>query len=306
MRRISAETSVKRAFCVMLTCLAAFASVCPGDDARPDPRYEREITYLRNKLGTDFAVRQVGLFVVADDLDAAKREAYEKLITQLQSALYAKLFQKRPGDVLKLVLFRDNASLRRSAKKLAVKSMVMPGGGFFMPYERTLCVDTAMGEWVTKHEVTHALMHADFGREKVTPWIDEGIAMLVESCVLADDDMTFRLDWRLRMTSSAARAKKLPALGDVLRMDFRTYNSPQNRMLCDAVSRSLLMYLDERGQLVTFYKAYRKGYARDKTGIRYLEEVLQKKIDAIETDVLQWVEEKSGRPAQSQPASGGG
>ena len=296
---------MKRFPTVILALVVSVSASWSADDdgkKKPDPKYRAEIAKLRNKLGGDFTVWRVGVFVVASDLPEGRRERYDKLITQLEGALYAKLFTRRPSAILKIALFKDNASLRKSAKKLAVKSAVMPGGGFFMPYEKVICADTAMGEWVVKHEVTHALLHADFRQRRLTPWIDEGIAMLAESCVLTDDDMTFRMDWRTTLVQRYARARRLPKLRDVLKMDFRTYNSRKNRMICDALARSLLMYLHEKGQLITFYKRYRKGYKRDKTGRTYLEETLQKNIDAIETDVLAWVEKKGARRTQPKPA----
>ena len=267
-----------------------------ADEPRPDPSYQREIARLKSKLGRDFTVKRVGMFVVAHDLDAEQGAQYEELIARQEKRLYAKWFGTRPDYIIKIVLFRDNASLRKGAKKVAVKSAVMPGGGFYLAYEKVLCVDTTMGRWVLKHELTHALLHADWRREKLTQWIDEGMAMLVESCTFTDDDIQLRLDWRLSVVYRLMKAQKLPHLKDVFRMDFRTYNRRENRMVADAMARNFLFYLHEKDLLIRFYRRYRNNYSRDRSGIKFVEEFLKKDIDTVEADWLTWLTQKTARP----------
>ena len=291
------ERHVLRRLALILTAaVIVIPDAAAAVEPKPDPRCQREIVRLKGKLGPTFTVKQVGMFVVAHDLDTEPAAQYETLISQQEKLLYDKWFGTRPEYVIKIVLFRDNASLRKSAKKVAEKSAVMPGGGFYLAYERVLCVDTGVGAWVLKHELTHAMLHADWRREKLTQWIDEGMAMLVESCTFTDDDIELRLDWRLPVVHRLMKAQKLPHLKDVFRMDFRTYNRPENRMVCDAVARNFLFYLHEKGLLVGFYRRYRNNYSQDPSGIKFAEAFLKKDIDAIEADWLAWVTEKAAPP----------
>ena len=285
-------SAVRRFALILLMTVLGGDAAHATEEAKPDPRYRREIARLKRKLGRDFTVKQVGIFVVAWDLNEEQGAQYEKLIGQQEKLLYDKWFGTRPGTIIKIVLFKNNASLRKSAKKVAVKSAVMPGGGFYLAYEKVLCVDTAMGAWVLKHELTHALLHADWRREKLTQWIDEGMAMLIESCTFTDDGIELRLDWRLSVVHRLMKAQKLPHLKDVFRMDFRTYNRRENRMVADAMARNLLFYLHEKGMLVRFYRRFRNNYSRDRSGIKFLEQLLKKDIDAIEADWLGWVARK--------------
>jgi len=286
---------------LLLCGLTARLGAQPAEEAeKPESRFQPLIVSLKGKLGPDFTVKQVGMFVVALDLDKQAGAQYENLITQIEQALYENFFVNRPEYVIKIVLFKDNASLQKSAKKVAEKSLVMPGGGFYLPYEKVLCVETPMGPWVLKHELTHALLHADFRREKLCPWVDEGMAMLVESATLDGKQIQLRLDGRIQMVYQLMKAQKLPHLKDVFSMDFATYNSMANRMIGDAMSRNLLFYLHEKGLLIPFYKRFRGNYGRDRTGIKFIEEIAKKDINAVETDWLAWVNDKTAKHAAGE------
>ena len=283
---------VRRFALVLLVAAVGLDVAQAAEETRPDPRYQREIARLKGKLGRDFTVKRAGMFVVAWDVDATRGARYEKLIAQEEKALYETWLGTRPSYIIKIVLFKDNASLRRNAKKVAVKSPVLPGGGFYLGYEKAVCVDMAMGEWLLKHELAHALLHADWGREKLPQWIDEGMAMLVESCTFENGRIKLKPDWRLPVVHKLTKAHKLPHLKDVLRMDFRTYNRRENRMVADAVARNFLLYLHDKDVLVRLYRRFRNNYSRDPSGIQFLEQLLKKDIDAIEADWLAWVARK--------------
>ena len=49
------------------------------------------------------------------------------------------------------------------------------------------------------------------------------------------------------------------------------------------------MYLQEKGLLEKFYRKFRDNHKKDPTGMKFLKEVLEKKIDEIEKDWLAWV-----------------
>ncbi len=290
---------------------AGAASPATGGQSRTSgqsPQHDAAVNLMKQKLGAAFTVKRVGVLVVAWDLDAEVGAAYEKFIQDVQDALYKDLFVKRPTGVFKVALFRDTASLQKNAKKLAVKSVVMPMGGFYLPYERVICADMTGGRWVVQHEITHALLHADLGRENwpastVTPWVDEGIASLVESAPLKDGSFQIGPDWRLTMACRRADGG-LPKLRDVMTMDFATYNSPKNRFLNDVVARTFLLFLHERGQFLPFYKAYRTGVAADPSGIKAVEKTVQKSLDEIEADWLAWLKTKAEPVAPAKPESG--
>lgn len=289
--------------CAALAAGCLVPAVFAVGDADGDARWRPVIEKLQRKLGAGFTVKRVGMFVVAHDLDEAAGERCEELIAQLEAALYKQFFATRPGYIIRIAVFRNNASLRKHARKLAEKSLVMPGGGFYLGYEKVLCVDAAMGEWLLKHELTHALLHADFRRDKVTPWLDEGMASLVESAKLEGGEIHFQLDRRLALVHKLMKQQKLPHIKDVAKMDFRTYNSRRNRMVGDAVARNVLFYLHEKGLLVRFYRRFRNNYSKDRSGVTFIEQLLKKDIDAVEADWLAWVNDKVAK--RGKPPAGG-
>ena len=285
----------------ILTVLLLAAASAVAEETKPTPAQTAAVASMKQKLGAGFTVKRVGVFAVAWDLDAEAGAAYEQFILEVQGALYKDFFVKRPTGVFKIALFRDTASLQKNAKKLATKSAVMPMGGFYLPYERVICTDTTGGRWMVQHEVTHALLHADLGRENwpastVTPWIDEGMASLIESAALKDGAFAIVADWRLRFARRMQTGGTLPKLRDVFKMDFATYNSPKNRMACDVVSRTFLYWLHEKAMLMPFYKAWRAEYNADPSGITFLERATQKTLDQVESDWHAWLE------AQDTPA----
>ena len=50
------------------------------------------------------------------------------------------------------------------------------------------------------------------------------------------------------------------------------------------------MFLQEKGMLREYYKAFRDNYESDKTGRNTLEELYGKNLSGIEKDYLNWVE----------------
>ncbi len=279
--------------------LAAALFAAP-DEAKLTPAQEAAINLMKERLGAGFTVKRMGVLVVATDLEGDAAAAVEKSVIALQDALYRDFFVKRPTGVFKVALFKDNVSLRANAKKLAVKSAVMPAGGFYLPYERVICAEMdAGGMWLAQHEITHALLHSDLGREDwpkstVPPWIDEGIAMLMESAPIKDGSLVIKADWRLPQAVALAQAGKMPKLRDLMKMDFAAYNTPgPNRMLYDVEARAFLLWLHEKGQLMSFYKAYRSNLASDPTGVKFVEKAMQKTLDEIEAEWLDWLKAKA-------------
>jgi hypothetical protein len=245
------------------------------------------------------------MFVVASDLDAEKAAPYEKAILEVETALYATFMTNRPDYIIRVLIFKDQASLQANAKKVREVGIVMPGGGFYMEYEKALFLDSqVVGVPGLKHELTHALERADFGRSRPAPWFDEGFATMIESADLGGKEIKFHFDFRLLMLDKLLKDQKLPKLKDVLTMEFAAYNAFPARMIGDAVSRNLLMYLSEKGLLVKFYQRYRGNVGKDRTGVKSIEEVCGKKIDEVDAEWRTWLAEKLASDAVKKDIQG--
>lgn len=278
---------------VMVATVLLCATTSAEEPAKTDPAYQQAINALKNRLGPGFTVKRVGMFVVGTDLDQTRAAPLETLIGQLEKGLYRDFISRRPETIIRVVLVQSDDSLRAVAKKVLEKSPLPGPGGFYFEYEHAVLADVSMGAWVLKHELTHALLHVDFGANRRAPWFNEGMASLMEPASFDDDGIHFHLDWRVVMVYNTMKTGKLPHLVDTLKLDFRSYHASQpRRWISDAMGASLLFYLHEKGLLAQFYKLYRGKFSNDPTGVKFIEQVTGKKIDQVESDWLAWVNEQ--------------
>jgi len=294
-RRVVSLVSV-----VLFLCLFVRAD----EPAKPDPRYQRAVASLQKALGAGFTVDRVGMFVAAFELDPERTAQFRSLIGRLETTLYRDIISRRPNYIIRIVLFKDNASLQTNAKKILQKSPLPGPGGFYFEYERAVLADGSMGEWLLRHELTHALLQAEFGVNKPAPWMHEGLASLFETASV-EEDLVFHPDWRLGTLIKLKDVDKLPHLEDVLKLDFRNYyTKPADRQVSDTVGAGFLFYLHQKGLLAEFCKRYRGDFSADPTGIKFAEQVLKKKIHEIESDWLVWLSEQAPqlpRPVRPGP-----
>jgi hypothetical protein len=117
------------------------------------------------------------------------------------------------------------------------------------------------------HEIVHPLVEADFPGAPV--WIDEGIASLFEAPVLPrPGEIHGAKNWRLPRlrTALASRKERSEARLDAL------FGMPDDAFrgtdedLHYAMARYACKWLDDRGKLWDFYRAWRDSVAEDRTG----------------------------------------
>ncbi|HUU42868.1 MAG TPA: hypothetical protein VMX57_03765, partial [Planctomycetota bacterium] len=56
-----------------------------------------------------------------------------------------------------------------------------------------------------------------------------------------------------------------------------------------AAARYFMQYLQEKGVLERFYKSFREGHEKDRTGVRFVEEVLGRRLEDVEPEWRKWV-----------------
>lgn len=158
--------------------------------------------------------------------------------------------------------------------------------GFYTPSTKTL-ISVDRGR-VLIHEFTHALHHGDMAAAKQLhpTWICEGFATLFESPVLTSTGLTALPDSRLLKFQKAIRKKYTIAINQLVKYNSKTFQAKAE--LCYAEARYLMLYLQDKGVLAKWYVAYKKGYAKDKTGLKAMEKVLGKRVFLIEEDWHEW------------------
>lgn len=159
--------------------------------------------------------------------------------------------------------------------------------GFYCPVPpRLVSIDRGR---VLLHEFVHALHHADAAaaRQRHPTWIREGLATLFESARITPSGLEPQLDTRLWFLQRAIREEKAVPLAKLLATKHASFMAAAD--VCYAQSRYLMYYLHAEGRLPRFYKAYKAAFAKDHSGAKALETVLNAKLDAIEDRWRQWV-----------------
>jgi hypothetical protein len=189
------------------------------------------------------------------------------LVRQALDALYNERFDARPAPVA-VYLFPSRAPYEEFCHEHLGIACYSPYG-FYRPDVRTIVMNAGPGIGTLTHEMVHPLVEADF--PGAPTWIDEGIASLFEAPVLAaPGEIHGAKNWRLpRLRAALASPKerdaaRLDALFGMTNDRFRDADEP----LHYAMARYACQWLDERGKLWAFYRAWRDGRTTDPTGER--------------------------------------
>jgi hypothetical protein len=139
--------------------------------------------------------------------------------------------------------------------------------GAYSRKARDLIVNVGPGSSSILHELVHPLVQTDFPR--APSWFEEGIASLFEKPVFdPPGELHGARNWRndrldVALASTKQRGKvHLPAL---FALDDDTIDGPDED-LDYAMARTLCQWLDGRGELWPFYRAWRESVAEDATG----------------------------------------
>ncbi|MBL4809023.1 MAG: hypothetical protein JKY43_03070 [Phycisphaerales bacterium] len=154
----------------------------------------------------------------------------------------------------------------------SVSSGISSVGGAYEHQQRRL-VAQDLGATL-RHEFVHVLHWRDMSRLGQThaPWIQEGLASVVEDYDVVDRRLVPVASWRTNMVKRLVKVRKLPKIGDLAAMSLPEFTG-RNPLARYAQARTILMWLIERGQLGEFYMAYLDSYDEDPTGMMALEGV---------------------------------
>ena len=152
-----------------------------------------------------------------------------------------------------------------------------------------------------RHEFIHVLHWRDMNRlgQAHAPWIQEGLASLVEDYDMQGAHLVPVASWRTNIVKRMNDRHRMPSIEKLASTPMRSFTS--TRPLAKyAQARSIMLYLLDQGKLGEFYKVYTEQYSSDSTGILAMEMVLEKEIDEIQTDFSAWIDE-----LETVPETGG-
>lgn len=239
-------------------------------DARYDLAADRErrARLAKEELGPKTAVAVVSDVFVVVGPPGGQGNRFRDGVALMRSAMAGYLngrFAKKPPQAISVYLF-PNAPAYESfcARKYATPCMAH--FGFYQPNDRYMVMNIGLGLGTLTHEIVHPLVEADF--PQAPTWINEGIASVFEQPVLPrPGEIHGGKNWRhprlkRALTTAESAEARLDGLFGMADAVFRD----EHEDLHYAVARYVCQWLDERGQLWSFYQRWRDGAVDDPTG----------------------------------------
>ncbi|HQY59930.1 MAG TPA: hypothetical protein PK141_00915 [Polyangiaceae bacterium] len=244
----------------------------------------------KRRLGAGAATAVVGdVFLLAGPRSFGGFASSRSLTARALSAFYNDRFGRRPGEAITVYLFGDAQSYSAFCKA-AIHEECISIYGFYWPSERWMVMNAGLGLGTLTHELVHPLVEADF--PDAPTWLNEGIASIFEAPTFPKPGEIHGVkNWRLPRLQAAlggrsTRAKAMPRTlfgmaDDVFRDD--------DEALHYALARYFCQWLDERGELWPFYRAYRDERRADPTGAATFKRVVGTTPEEAEAPFLAWL-----------------
>jgi hypothetical protein len=236
--------------------------------------------------------------VLGGDSSRADLERWHRdIVVPSAKAMAAAYFNTPPDQPVTILLFRDEQSYRRHARRLFAEAPTTRFG-YYRPHLRTIVLNASAGAGPLRHELTHALAAFDF--PAMPAWLNEGLASLHEACHVSPtgDGLVGEVNWRLGVLQTAMQqndAHPLPGL-------FAAVFQGGDVGLRYSEARYFCLYLQRQGLLRDFYHLLRDEHRSDLTGAETARRLLGgRSWQAIDARFRQWVLALSVDCASDQP-----
>jgi hypothetical protein len=275
-----------RAVLLAFVAIALAPGSAPPAASPSDDELDERAAALRERLaGAGFTVVVEAPFVVVGDETPrqVKRRA-EGILRWSVERYEADFFDRRPGKVIEVWLFKNERTYRKGARKYFGDTPDTPYG-YYSSEDDAIVMNIGPGAGTLTHEVVHPFVEADFPRAPA--WLNEGLASLYERPTDRDGHIWGLPNWRLPNLKRELRADTLPDLATLLATSSAEFYAAEYDSY--AYARYLMAYLQERGVLVDFYRRFRDD-PDDATGAATLRAVLGvDELAAIEPAWRRWV-----------------
>lgn len=241
---------------------------------------------IRRELGEGFLIERLeDAFWIATNDTAESLVSYRATVSRMTRHLYAHFFTRRPERPLRVYLFKDKESYEAYCRAAYERPPATPYG-FYMARERKMVMNISTGTGTLAHELVHPLLGEDL--PGAPSWFNEGFASLYEQSIERDGAMTGLVNWRLSGLKAAFGTSRAVALEDLLRQSTDRFYG-DDRGVNYATARYLCLYLQERGELIPFYKSFKGAFTEDPTGRAALERSTGRSLADLEASWRAWV-----------------
>lgn len=269
---------------LLLLLLVALAG---APDADPRTPFSDDVARIQARVPAGFTVIPVRPFVViGNESPPVVARRASGTVAWAADKLKQDFFRQDPPFTLQVWLLADGATYQRYAREIAGYEPDTPYG-FWSAEHRALIMNISTGGGTLVHELVHPYMDHDFPSHPA--WVNEGMGSLFEQSAERDGHIVGLTNWRLGGLQDAIRAGSVPPFATVMAMDDATFYG-EGSGTHYALSRYLLLYVQEKGLLPAFYRRYRDGAAADPTGVATLQAVLgEPDLAAFQTRWEAWV-----------------
>ena len=233
--------------------------------------YAQAVMQARKIMPAGFTlVLEKPFIVLGDEKPSIVRRRAADTVRWATERLKAEYFAKDPKHIITVWLFTNEKSYRQNAKALFGDEPDTPYG-YFSDAHQALIMNIGTGGGTLVHEMVHPFMAANF--PACPSWFNEGLASLYEQCAAKDGRICGLTNWRLDGLQRAIKAGKLPSFESLAGTTTRQFYN-EDRGSNYAQARYLCYYLQEKGLLQKYYRAFTQNAARDPTGYATLKLVL--------------------------------
>jgi len=236
--------------------------------------YAQHVLALKERLtalgmnGLSFRIEDPFVVVGDDTPEVLARRA--QTVRWAADKLEQDFFEKRPQRILNVFLFKSAASYERGVVRLTGDDPGTPYG-FYSRQNGGLFMNIATGGGTLVHEIVHPYVEADF--DDAPAWLNEGLGSLFEQSGEENGHIVGYTNWRLPGLQRALARGRVPTFKALAAMsDHAFYDEDTGTNYAQA--RYLMYYLQQKGLLVRFYRAFRAAKRADPTGYATLVETL--------------------------------
>jgi hypothetical protein len=179
-------------------------------------------------------------------------------------------FANDPPEIIDIWLFKNADSYGRHVRKLTGHEPDTPFG-FYSEGDKAIMTNIETGGGTLVHEIVHPFIAANV--PDCPPWFNEGLASLYEQSEEVDGHIHGLVNWRLAGLQEAIGRNEVPPFETLLTMDENGFYDSDKRTNYSQ-ARYLCYYLQQKGQLIAFYKEMASHRKDDPTGLKSLKKIL--------------------------------
>jgi hypothetical protein len=248
--------------------------------------YSNVIANLKEKISDNFYITTFSSFVIVSNLNIQETEKIiNSTIAKSEECFYKDYFDKKPDKITTVFLFKDDKSYSYWAKKL-YRDEDLSRFGYFKPDENVMLMNISTGSGTLVHELTHCFINYDF--PDIPAWFNEGLGSLYERSSLNNNKILGYVNWRLPELQDAISEKSYTSLETLMKMSDKKFYG-NGSLLNYAQARYFCLYLQQKGLLINYYRTFRDRFDEDKTGIKFLEEIIETDLNEFDKNFVEWV-----------------